>query len=262
MDNEFGRQLKIWRKRLCLSQQQFCLNADISTKHLSYLETGKAQPSLPMVEKISTCLQLSPVDRSMLIHAAGFAADNLLQEQRDTIHSALKKMSAQHEPYPSIIADIHLNPEYITQGTVNLLQWLDLDFEQFPNAFDLLFSEQGIRQYMPEWQVTVEHSFLLIKAQLPNVRKGSDFDKNIQRLLQDEELKAIWLNCSDSYGAILPMIPFVICKDGVRVDLTLLISTFGLPRHIQLAEHEYQINVFYPNDKATEQFLNDLAINH
>lgn len=261
MDNEFGRQLKMWRKRLAVSQQDFCLNADISTKHLSYLETGKSQPSIQMVEKIAACLKLSPLDRSMLIHAAGFDSDRLLEQQHQEIKHALQQICDRHEPYPGIIADIHLKPLHITQGTVNLLQWLGLDLAAFPSSLELIFSEHGLRQFMPEWQLSVEQSFRLMKAQLPSLGKDSKISKSLQGLLREPALETIWDECSQSYGAILPMVPFKIAKDEQTLNLTLLISTFGLPKHIQLSEHEYQINAFYPNDEFTKNFLEALEEN-
>ncbi|MCK5880226.1 MAG: helix-turn-helix transcriptional regulator [Sinobacterium sp.] len=259
MDNEFGRQLKMWRKRLNVSQQTFCLEADISTKHLSYLETGKSQPSLQMVEKIADYLEMSTVDRSMLIHAAGFEKDNLLELQRQDIHCALKKISDRHEPYPSVIADIHLKPLFITQGTVNLLQWLGLDYSDYDNSLALVFSTDGMRQYMPDWEVTAAQVFQLTKAQQPSLGTNSQVNKNLQGLLSDPELSKIWQQCSQSYGAILPIIPYRIVKGEQEINISMIISTFGLPKHLHLSEHEYQINAFYPDDENSRLFLESLS---
>src|ERR1700737_4706858 len=69
----FGPLLRRWRTRRHLTQEQLAGDAEISTRHLSFLETGKAQPSREMVLLIGSALDLELRDRNVLLGAAGFA---------------------------------------------------------------------------------------------------------------------------------------------------------------------------------------------
>ena len=260
MDNEFGRQLKVWRKRLKLSQQALSLEADISTKHLSQLETGKASPSKKMVDRICSSLSLSTDDASILLHSAGFAGNELNSTRHEEVKVALKLMANSHEPNPGFICNINLEPKLVTYGAIKLLQWLELDINDFDSSLDLILSEQGLRQYMKNSEKTIEIGFNLARSLLPKDPSNSPFEKSLKQILKNENLKRIWGSCAKSHSNILPAIPLTVEKNGVTLKFSLLISTFGLPRHIQLAEHEYQLDFLYPLDDITRDFMVDLCV--
>jgi transcriptional regulator with XRE-family HTH domain len=262
MENQFGRQLKLWRKRLKLSQQALSLEADISTKHLSQLETGKSHPSRKMVEKICQCLRLSAVDAGLLLAAAGFESESVVDEQAEEIREALALMLRAHEPNPGIITDIYLSPFAISQGTLALLDYLGLELADFSDNINFLLADNGLRRYLKNWQEVVEKSFYLIKAQLPDINATSPLAKSMQQLLKDKTLKQLWDNCTETHSDRLPVVPLVLVKDELQLSFTLIISNFGLPKHIHLPEHEYQIDFFYPSDAATATFMQRLAKEH
>jgi transcriptional regulator with XRE-family HTH domain len=111
MDNSrpIGDHLREWRQRRRLSQLDLALEAEISTKHLSFLETGRAQPSREMVLRLAEQLDVPLRERNVLLVSAGYApvfpqrslADPALQSARKAVDLVLKG----HEPYPAIAID-------------------------------------------------------------------------------------------------------------------------------------------------------------
>src|SRR5205085_693627 len=103
--------LREWRQRRRLSQLDLALEAEISTKHLSFLETGRAQPSREMVLKLAEQLDVPLRERNVLLVSAGYAPvfaqrgldDPALQQARKAVDLVLKG----HEPYPAIAVDRH-----------------------------------------------------------------------------------------------------------------------------------------------------------
>src|SRR5690242_5851956 len=108
-----GEYLREWRQRRRLSQLDLALDAEISTRHLSFLETGRATPSREMVLHLAECLDVPLRERNALLIAAGFAPvfperrldDPALQAARKAVELVL----AGHEPYPALAIDRHWN---------------------------------------------------------------------------------------------------------------------------------------------------------
>src|SRR5947207_660389 len=106
-----GNHLREWRQRRRLSQLDLALEAEISTKHLSFLETGRSQPSRDMVLRLAEHLDVPLRERNVLLVSAGYApvfpqrqlADPALDAARKAIDLVLKG----HEPYPALAVDRH-----------------------------------------------------------------------------------------------------------------------------------------------------------
>ena len=112
-ENRVGGLLRDWRKRRRLSQMDLALEAGISTRHLSFVETGRSRPSPDMVVALAEQLEVPLRERNELLLAAGYAPcygarsldDPTLSEVRD----AVSRVLAAHEPYPAIAVDRHWN---------------------------------------------------------------------------------------------------------------------------------------------------------
>jgi transcriptional regulator with XRE-family HTH domain len=115
-ENNTGRVgvlLRDWRQRRRLSQMELALEAGVSTRHLSFVETGRARPSADMVLHLAEQLDVPLRERNELLMAAGFAPrysarnfdDPALREVRD----AVSRVLAAHEPYPAIAVDRYWN---------------------------------------------------------------------------------------------------------------------------------------------------------
>src|SRR3954451_16635122 len=107
--SDVGLLLRDWRRRRRLSQLDLALEAGVSTRHLSFVETGRARPSPEMVEHLAEQLDVPLRDRNRLLLAAGYAPayrERTLDEpEMGPVREALDRVLAGHEPYPAVVVD-------------------------------------------------------------------------------------------------------------------------------------------------------------
>jgi len=108
-----GELLRDWRRRRSLSQLELALEADVSSRHVSFLETGRARPSREMVLRLAEHLDIPLRERNRLLLAAGYAplyVERSLEEpEMAPVHRALDRFLRAHEPYPAVVLDRHYN---------------------------------------------------------------------------------------------------------------------------------------------------------
>src|SRR5262245_15563953 len=125
-----GRLVKQWRERRRMSQLGLALEAEISTRHLSFLESGRAQPSREMVLLLSRVLEVPLRGRNELLTAAGFAPmyreTGLDAPEMAQVKQALGFMLRQQEPCPAMVLDRHWNI-LMTNDAMGRLMVLFLD---------------------------------------------------------------------------------------------------------------------------------------
>src|SRR5262245_56438351 len=125
----FGHQLRQWRQRRHFSQLDLASEVEVSTRHLSFIETGRAQPSRAMVLRLAERLSIPLRERNALLMAAGFApmysmhalADPALSIAREAVNLVLTG----HEPYPALLIDRHWNLVAANQSVPPLLAGID-----------------------------------------------------------------------------------------------------------------------------------------
>ena len=102
-----GRTLRHWRQMRKVSQLDLALDADISARHLSFIETGRAQPSREVVLQLAAALKLSLRHQNALLVSAGYAPEYRTSNWDDPrmarVRYALKRILAQHNPYPAMV---------------------------------------------------------------------------------------------------------------------------------------------------------------
>ena len=111
MPQSFALGLKDWRRRRGLSQMSLGLAADVSARHIAFLETGRANPTRSMVIRLAEALEVPRAERNALLEAAGFAAAYAGREissaDMENVRAALSWMLERHEPYPAFAIDRH-----------------------------------------------------------------------------------------------------------------------------------------------------------
>ncbi len=108
---DVGELLRDWRRRRRLSQLDLALGADVSARHLSFVETGRARPSANMVLRLAEELEVPLRDRNHLLLAAGYAPAfgqrGLEEPEMGPVRDALDRLLAAHEPFPALVVDRH-----------------------------------------------------------------------------------------------------------------------------------------------------------
>src|SRR5262249_15658917 len=157
----FGGLVRQWRARRRLSQLELAVEAEISARHLGFLELGRARPSVEMVQRISRALDLALRDHNALLIAAGYAprfSENGLEATGlGKGGRALDFMVGQEEPYPALVLDRHWNVLMVNEATKRV-QGHFLDSEAVAelgrqNAMRLLFHSRAFRPYILNWEV-------------------------------------------------------------------------------------------------------------
>jgi len=106
-----GTLLRDWRVRRRMSQQDLALEAGVSARHVSFVETGRAKPSADMVIQLAEHLDVPLRDRNTLLLAAGFAPAyaqrDLDEPEMGPVREAIDRVLRGHEPYPAVVVDRH-----------------------------------------------------------------------------------------------------------------------------------------------------------
>ena len=124
----FAAELKAWRQRRGRSQLDLAGRADISQRHLSFLELGRAAPSRDMVVRLATALDVPLRQHNALLTAAGFAPvwreTDLAAPELSQVSDAVGHMLVQQEPFPGVAVDRQWNLLKANQGAVRLVEFL------------------------------------------------------------------------------------------------------------------------------------------
>jgi transcriptional regulator with XRE-family HTH domain len=111
--SSFGVLLREWRRRRGVSQLELSLDSEISARHLSFVETGRSNPSRETVARLAETLEVPLRERNTLLLAAGYAplyAERPLDaEEMEPVRGALDRFLRAHEPYPALVVDRHHN---------------------------------------------------------------------------------------------------------------------------------------------------------
>ena len=126
----FGELLRDWRQGRRLTQMDLALEAEISTRHLSFLETGRSQPSREMVLLLAEKLDMPLRERNIMLVSAGYAPvysqrsldDPALASMRQAVNLVLRG----HDPYPALAVDRHWSLVSANDALVSLIGEVDL----------------------------------------------------------------------------------------------------------------------------------------
>lgn len=255
-----GEHIREWRKRRRLSQLDFSLEAEISQKHLSFIESGRSAPSRDMVLRLAERLNIPLRERNTLVLAAGYAPvfaergidDPALAPARSAIELILKG----HEPYPALAVDRHWNMVSANRAVSALLELVEDKSVLEPpvNVLRLSLSPQGLARRivnLNEWQV---HILERLRQQVA--------------LTADAKLQALAVELSAYQTGNDPGNTLALPHGGIALPLQLetptgilsFISTttvFGTPIDITLSE--IALETLFPADEATAQRLKALT---
>lgn len=251
-----GDHLREWRQRRHLSQLDLAGEADISARHLSFVETGRAAPSRDMVLRLAERLAVPLRERNVLLVAAGFAPafaqrsldDPALKAARQAIDLVLKA----HEPNPALAYDRHWNLVTANRMVMPLLEGVSARLLGQPfNILRLAFHPEGLAPRtvnLAEWS-----SHLLERL---HHQCEATADPELLKLYND--LKAYPMPArSGPLAADNVAIPF---KMRLGDDVLSFISTtmvFGTPVDVTLSE--LALETFFPADDLTADRMRTMA---
>ena len=254
-----GRLLKQWRERRRMSQLGLAVEAEISTRHLSFLETGRTQPSREMVQLLARVLEVPLRGRNELLTAAGYAPvyreTGLDAPEMAQVKQALGFMLRQQEPCPAMVLDRHWNIR-MTNEAMSRVMGLFLDPTATaalgaPNAMRLSYHPQGLRPYIVNWEATAAAFIQWLHRDL--LRTGdAETRRLLDELLSYPDVPRQW-QLLDLDASTAPFLAIELKKGDVRFSFFTLLASLGTPYDITL--HELRIECFFAADAATEDAL-------
>src|SRR5262245_1385467 len=239
-----GTHLREWRQRRRMSQLALACEADISTRHLSFLETGRSSPSRDMVLHLAERLDIPLRERNVLLVAAGYAP---AYGERSLDDPAL----AGHEQYPALAIDRHWTMVSSNRAVTPLLGGVDATLLQPPvNVLRLSLHPEGLAPRianLPEWRGHL----------LARLRQQIDVSGDPVLLKLMDELRAYPAPASRTrppeidHAAVL--IPFRLVTEHGMLSFFSTTTVFGTP--IDITVSELALESFFPADAATAQLL-------
>lgn len=253
----FPALLRYWRQRRGLSQLDLALSAGVSARHVSFLETGRAQPSQEMILLLTATLRLPLRDRNQLLQAAGFAAAYAEPDPREgltqPVRHALERMLAQHEPFPMTIMDRHYNVLQLNRGAARLLGRFVAEpaaLRSPANVYHLLFDPRLGRPFVVEWEQTAR--VLLSRLHVEALEHPSDdgLRSLIDELLALPGVPETWRQ-PDFSQRVDSTAPLRLRRDSLELGFLTAITCFSAPSNVTL--EELRIESYFPLDAATER---------
>ncbi|HLL49355.1 MAG TPA: helix-turn-helix transcriptional regulator, partial [Thermomicrobiales bacterium] len=254
-----GDLLREWRERRRLSQLTLALDAEVSTRHLSFLETGRARPSREMVLRLTERLEVPLRERNMMLLAAGFAPAYPERDLEDpalgVARTAIDRVLAGHEPFPALAIDRYWTLVAANRVVPALLTGVAPELLQPPiNVLRLSLHPDGLAAQianLPEWRGHLLDR-LARQVELTADPRLSDLLQELGGYAEDRGTRNIDLPVPDQSLASVAM---PLCLHTGHGTLSLISTTmvFGTPVDVTLSE--LAIEAFFPADAATADLL-------
>lgn len=249
-----GPLLREWRQRRRVSQLDLSIQADVSSRHLSFVETGRARPSRAMVLHLATALDVPKREQNQLLIAAGFAPAFTERPLDDPdlapIRAGLDRVLTAYEPYPCLVVDRGWNMLMANAGVTAVLEGVSPDLLADPNALRLSLHPEGLAPRilnLAEWRFHVLGRL---------AREAASSGSEVLRALHDE-LEAYpggldaGLDDRLDDGAIA--VTMVLDAPAGPLSFLSTVTTFGTA--LDLTAAELSIEAFLPADEHTARVL-------
>jgi transcriptional regulator with XRE-family HTH domain len=256
-----GDLLRAWRRRRSLSQLELALGADVSSRHVSFLETGRSRPSREMVLHLAEHLEVPLRERNAMLLAAGYApvyGERPLQtSDMEPVRRALDRFLRAHEPYPALVLDRHYDLVSSNDAALALVAGVAPELLQAPaNALRLTLHPQGLAPRvlnLAEWSAHLMHRLRRQAA----ITGDGELDE-LHAELAGYPGVATEAPRDDGAGTEI-VLPLRLRDDGGQLAFFSTISTFGTAVDVTLAE--LSIEAFYPADARTAmRLLGDVGV--
>lgn len=237
-----------------MSQLDLSLEADISSRHLSFVESGRSQPSREMVTRLCDALAIPLRERNALLLAAGFAPGyretGLATPDMTLARKAVDFILKQQEPYPAIVLDRHWN---LLQSNISARQLLVVLFGTPPeesNLLRLMLHPDLLRPYLENWEESAGDIIRRVHQEVAWVPSDEKLKALLVEVLSYPGIPAQW-HTRELDTTAAPLLTVVFRKDDIEFRFFSTWTTFGTPQDITL--EELRIECSFPADEATAE---------
>jgi transcriptional regulator with XRE-family HTH domain len=265
--SELGDLLRYWRNVRGVSQLDLSLEASVSQRQISFIESGRSVPGRHTILSLAQTLDVPLRERNALLLAAGYApvyseAPWNAQEMHSVVR-ALERVVRQHEPFPAIVMDRHWNVLMTNDAAPRFFNhFIDMASRKGPrNMLHLIFDPQGMRPFVDDWDNVSR--ILLQRVYRESV--GHVIDDTTRRLLDEllayPDVPRDWkAHHAPSATSTMPVIPLGFVSEGVVLRYFSMVTSVGTPQTI--AAQELRLECMFPADDATEARHQQLLAAH
>ncbi|MGI9604501.1 MAG: helix-turn-helix domain-containing protein [Acidimicrobiales bacterium] len=258
-DSVFPALLRYWRQQRGMSQLDLGLAADVSARHVSFLESGRSHPSVEMVSLLSETLAIPLRDRNELLRGAGFPAsypepgiDDLLA---GPLGLAVDTMLAQHEPYPMLIFDRLYNVVRTNAGGAMFLSLAGVDEPVGTNIMTLLFDDTP-RALVTNWHDVAGDILRRVQREAMHRPNDEGLAELMADLLSRPNIPDDW-RTPDLLASSDPMVAMRVRVGDDDLAFLATITSFNAPSNVTL--DELRIESYLPLDDPTRRFFEALV---
>lgn len=260
--SEFAQLLRQWRQKRRLSQLDLALESGVSQRHISFLESARANPSRAMILHLSETLDVPLRDRNNWLNAAGYAPlfkTRMLDDpQMAQVMSAIAMMLSAHEPFPAIAIDRAWNIKRSNAAFDKLSSMLGNDIWDRVGGGDrnlmrLFFHPEGIQPLVTNWR-TIGPLLWQRAMREADALGGTEMKAVLDSLAPMIEDHVLW---SEADSALVPILSFNLQLGELRASFFAVIATFGTAQDV--TADELRIETLFPADAATEALFRATA---
>lgn len=263
VSHEFASVFRRWRRQRKLSQLELALAAGVSQRHVSWLETGRSQPSREMVVRLAEAMDVPLRERNVLLQSAGYAA--LYRERQldepgmEPVLRAVRYVLDHHDPYPAAAVDRFWNVRMHNRAARLLLgddpaAWMERMGETGELNLALLsLHPGGLRPFITNWD-EIAPSFV---RRLRSEAWASGDDAMRERFERFISLAGPLPETDEPHASLMPVLPLELEVAGRALSLFTVITTLGTPQDV--TADELRVEAFFPADATTEAFFREAA---
>ena len=253
-----GEQLRDWRSRRRMSQMDLALETEISTRHLSFIETGRSKPSAAMLQRIADCLEVPHRARNALLLAAGYAPDfqerPLDSPEMAGMRAIVEHVLKGHEPYPALAVDRHWNMVAANDAIGILIEQVSPALLTPPvNVLRIALHPEGLAPQIVNYAMWRAHILHRLDLQIE-----ASAGPQLAELREELADYAVEANDNDADAISSIAVPLVLDTVAGRISFVSTVTIFGTPVDITLSE--LAIEAFFPADAESAALLANLAV--
>ncbi|WP_262691093.1 helix-turn-helix domain-containing protein [Kordiimonas aestuarii] len=257
---EAGKLLKDWRMARRLSQMELAFDANVSTRHLSCVETGKAQPGRTLLSRLSDALDIPLRERNTLLVAAGYAPGysriDLSDAEIAPVRTAIECILKQQEPYPAFVINRYWDALMVNEAAGRLFAALRGGGAKHGNILRQVFDPEDMRPHIANWEDVAGDLIRHLHSDIAASPADGQAQALLAEILAYPDVPDAWHKRQPDL-APLPLLTTHFHHPRGMLAFFSTITTFGTPRDITLAE--IRIECLYPADNHTAEFCAGLA---
>ncbi len=242
-----------------MSQLDLALEADVSARHLSYVETGKAQPSRDMIGRLADALKMPLRERNALLVAAGYAPEypetSLGTPELSQVRRAIELILEQQEPYSAFVMNRHWDVVETNRATVRLFDFL-CGGTVHSNVLRQVFDPNDVRAVLVNWEEIAGDLIRHLHDEIAAAPWDLEARALLEEVLRYPGVPSRW-RARELGTSPPPLLTVVFRKEDRELCFFSTLTTFGTPRDVTI--DELRIECWFPSDDETARICRALA---